>query len=152
MDALLIRDVRGGDFEAWSVLWDGYNAFYGRAGPTAMDGEVTRATWDRFLDPREPMYALVAERNGALVGLVHIVFHRSTNMIRPTCYLQDLFTAPQARGQGIGRRLIEAVYQRAEREGAGRVYWHTHASNATAMRLYDQVAEHTGFVVYRKLL
>ena len=152
MDALLIRDIVPADFPAWLVLWDGYNAFYGREGPTALPAEITRTTWQRFLDPAEPMQALVAERSGTLVGLAHIIFHRSTTLIEPTCYLQDLFTAQAVRGQGIGRRLIEAVYDRARRAGASRVYWQTHETNTTAMRLYDQVAERSGFIIYRKLL
>lgn len=150
--SLTIRDVRAADFDAWQALWDGYNAFYGRSGATALPMDVTRLTWQRFLDPDEPMHALVAESDGVLVGLVHLVFHRSTTLATHTCYLQDLFTAPELRGHGIGRRLIEAVYDRARAHGAGRVYWQTHQTNTTAMRLYDQVAEHSGFVVYRKNL
>jgi GNAT superfamily N-acetyltransferase len=149
---LIVRDVAAGDFAGWLTLWDGYNAFYGRTGPTALPGDVTRTTWQRFLDPDEPVHALVAESRGTLVGLAHLVFHRSTTLATQTCYLQDLFTAPELRGQGIGRRLIEVVYERARAQGAGRVYWQTHQTNATAMRLYDQVAERSGFVVYRKIL
>lgn len=152
MDALLIRDVTPADFPAWLVLWDGYNAFYGREGSTALPIEITRRTWERFLDPAEPMQAIVAEQDGTLVGLAHIIFHRSTTLIEPTCYLQDLFTTPGLRGQGVGRRLIETVYDRARTGGASRVYWQTHETNATAMRLYDQVAERSGFIIYRKLL
>ncbi len=152
MDALLIRDVTPADFPAWLVLWDGYNAFYGREGSTALPVEITRRTWERFLDPAEPMQGIVAEQDGTLVGLAHIIFHRSTTLIEPTCYLQDLFTTPGLRGQGIGRRLIETVYDRARTGGASRVYWQTHETNATAMRLYEQVAERSGFIIYRKLL
>jgi GNAT superfamily N-acetyltransferase len=93
---------------------------------------------------------LVAEDAGQLVGLVHYIFHRSTISIAPTCYLQDLFTKESVRGQGIGRKLINAVYEQARLAGLSRVYWHTHESNSTAMKLYDQVAERSGFVVYRK--
>jgi GNAT superfamily N-acetyltransferase len=95
---------------------------------------------------------MVAENGGRLVGLVHYLFHRNTTMIGPTCYLQDLFTAEAVRGHGIGRALIEAVYQRARAAGSTRVYWQTHETNLTAMKLYDKVAERSGFVVYRKLL
>jgi len=148
--ALMIRPVRPADFDAWLPLWTGYNAFYGRAGATALPDEVTRITWRRFFDGYEPMEAFVAEDGGRLVGLVHFLFHRSTTMIGPTCYLQDLFADPALRGRGIGRALIEAVYARARDAGSTRVYWQTHETNATAMRLYDQVATKSGFVVYRK--
>ena len=151
-DTISIRDVVPADFAGWSVLWNGYNAFYGREGPTALPAEITRRTWARFFDAAEPVYALVAEQDGKLVGLAHIIFHRSTTLLDDTCYLQDLFTAPAMRGKGVGRQLIEAVYARARDAGANRVYWQTHETNATAMRLYDQVAERSGFVVYRKLL
>jgi GNAT superfamily N-acetyltransferase len=147
-----IRSVIPGDFADWKVLWDGYNAFYGREGPTALPLETTLLTWSRFFDAYEPVHGLVAESSGRLVGLVHYLFHRSTIQIAPTCYLQDLFTTEAARGQGVGRALIEAVYERARTARAPRVYWQTHETNAQAMRLYDQVAERSGFLVYRKVL
>ena len=149
-DTFQIRPVTPDDRAEWTVLWNGYNAFYGREGPTALPAETTRTTWARFFDGAEPVHAIVAESGGRLVGLVHYLFHRSTNLLGPTCYLQDLFTAEAARGQGVGRALVEAVYERARAAGAERVYWHTHETNARAMRLYDQIAERSGFVVYRK--
>ncbi len=149
---LAIRVPRPEDYAHWKLLWDGYNAFYGREGPTALAEEITRTTWSRFFDAYEPVHALVAEQSGALVGLVHFIFHRTTIQIAPTCYLQDLFTAAAARGRGIGRALIEAVYARAGAAGTGRVYWHTHETNATARALYDRLAERSGFIVYRKSL
>ena len=152
LSSLVIRPVDATDFPRWRLLWDGYNAFYGREGATALPAAVTRLTWQRFLDPNEPMWAMVAELDGALIGLVHVVFHRSTTLSAYTCYLQDLFTVPGLRGRGVGRRLIEAVYEYAGAKGAERVYWQTHETNATAMRLYDKVAEYSGFVVYRKVL
>jgi GNAT superfamily N-acetyltransferase len=145
-----IRPVQPTDQAAWLPLWDGYNAFYGRVGPTALDPAITRQTWARFFDGYEPVEAMVAERDGTLVGLVHYLFHRSTTLIGPICYLQDLFTSEACRGQGVGRALIQAVYERARSAGAARVYWQTHETNATAMRLYDEVATKSGFVVYRK--
>ncbi|MFI4959676.1 MAG: GNAT family N-acetyltransferase, partial [Lysobacterales bacterium] len=82
----------------------------------------------------------------------HLLFHRSTIQLAPSCYMQDLFTLEAARGRGVGRALIGAVYEYAEKAGSPRVYWQTHETNATAMQLYDQVADKSGFVVYRKLL
>ena len=149
---LTIRPVARQDFEQWLPLWDGYNAFYGRSGPTALDPEVTRMTWHRFFDAYEPVHALVAESGGELSGLVHYLFHRSTTAIQPSCYLQDLFTASAARGKGVGRALINGVYERALLAGSPRVYWQTHETNRTAMQLYDKVAERSGFLVYRKML
>lgn len=97
------------------------------------------------------MHCLVAEDDGRLRGLAHYLFHRSMIAIAPVCYLQDLFTTPQARGQGVGRALIEAVYDAAHAAGSSRVYWHTHETNAPAQALYDRLAEKSGFIVYRKL-
>lgn len=148
---LLVRPVVRSDFEQWLPLWDGYNAFYGRSGPTALSSEITRMTWARFFDAYEPVYALVAESDGRLVGLAHYLFHRSTTAIEPVCYLQDLFTDQAARGQGIGGALINEVYAQARQAGTPRVYWQTHETNHTAQRLYDGVAERSGFIVYRKL-
>ncbi|MGI8772808.1 MAG: GNAT family N-acetyltransferase [Acidobacteriaceae bacterium] len=146
---LTIRSLAPTDFVQWQPLWEGYNRFYGR---DALAAEITEMTWSRFFDAYEPVYALVAEREGQLVGLAHYLFHRSTIQIQPVCYLQDLFTNEAARGQGIGRALIEAVYERARIAGSPRVYWQTHESNTTAMKLYDKVADRSGFVVYRKQL
>jgi len=149
---IAVRSVVPEDFSGWKRLWDGYNAFYGREGPTALALEITQSTWLRFFDVYEPVHALVAEHAGALVGLVHYIFHRSTIQIAPTCYLQDLFTTPELRAQGVGRALIEAVYERATAAGTGRVYWHTHESNAIARALYDSLAERSGFIVYRRFV
>ena len=147
-----IRPVAPRDLAAWRPLWDGYNAFYGRQGDTALPEAVTASTWSRFFDPAEPVHALVAAAGGRLLGLTHYLFHRSTTLIGPKCYLQDLFTVEEARGQGVGGALIEEVYRRARDAGAARVYWLTHETNTVAMRLYDQVAEKSGFRVYDKFL
>ena len=144
---LSIRSVAPTDFAQWQPLWQGYNRFYGRP---ALPNEITQTTWSRFFDAHEPVYAVVAEKEGQLVGLVHYLFHRSTIYIEPICYLQDLFTNEAMRGQGVGRALIEAVYERARIAGCPRVYWQTHENNLTAMKLYDKVADRSGFVVYRK--
>jgi GNAT superfamily N-acetyltransferase len=146
---LIVRSVATADFAQWRELFEGYNAFYGRSGATALPGEVMQTTWRRFFDPNEPVHALVAEQGAGLVGLAHYIFHRSTIHTDPVCYLQDLFTAHAQRGRGIGRALIEAVCAQATIRGARRVYWHTHESNATARRLYDLVAERPGFILYR---
>lgn len=151
-EPLLIRPVQPDDFAEWKILWDGYNAFYGRSGTTALPAEITQMTWSRFFDGYEPMHALVAESAGHLVGLAHFLFHRSTIYLGPTCYMQDLFTIEAARGKGVGRALIEEVYRQAAQSGAGRVYWLTHETNSVAMKLYDKVADKSGFVVYRKTL
>lgn len=148
-DGLIIRAVATGDFSQWLPLWEGYNAFYKRIGPAAISAELTRITWARFFDATEPVHALVAERGGQLTGLAHYIFHRHTAMLGPICYLQDLFTSERARGQGVGRALINGVYDRARAAGSTRVYWQTHETNAVE-RLYDSVAERSGFIVYRK--
>jgi GNAT superfamily N-acetyltransferase len=151
-DSFHVRPVDPDDFAQWKQLWDGYNAFYGRQGATALPEEVTLRTWTRFFDESEPVHAPVADQAVRLLGLVHYIFHRSTISLTTNCYLQDLFTLEAARGKGVGRALIEEVYRRAQLAGSARVYWHTHETNATAMQLYDNVAEKSGFVVYRKLL
>lgn len=140
------------DYVQWLRLWQEYNAFYDRAGPTALPREVNEATWSRFFDPETPMHAFVAQRAGELVGLVHFLFHPSTSSIASVCYLQDVFTAPAARGEGVATALIERVRQEAEQAGASRLYWQTHEGNAVARRLYDAIADRSGFIVYRIVL
>lgn len=148
--SLRVRPVAADEQAAWRPLWDGYNAFYGREGATALAEAVTQTTWQRFFDPHEPVHALVAECEGRLVGLAHYLFHRSMTRIEPVCYLSDLYTAPELRGRGVGRALIEAVGARAREAGATRLYWQTHETNAAGRRLYDQVAQHLGFIVYSR--
>ena len=146
--SVAIRDLQEDDYPAWRPLWDGYNAFYGRVGETALPEAVTAATWHRFFDPAEPVFALVAEVDAKVAGLVHYLYHRSTTRIELVCYLQDLFTARAERGRGIGRALIEAVYERARSAGVTRVYWQTQQSNVPGRLLYERVAKHAGFIVY----
>jgi GNAT superfamily N-acetyltransferase len=149
--SLLVRPIARPDYAQWLPLWDGYNAFYGRSGETALAPEITQMTWARFFDAYEPVHALVADDRGKLVGLTHYLFHRSTTAIEPICYLQDLFTSEAARGKGVGRALINGIYEQARCAGSSRVYWQTHETNLTAMQLYDKVADKSGFIVYRKL-
>ena len=145
---VLVRPAEQDDFAAWQPLWNGYNAFYGREGETALPTEITRATWQRFFDPSEPVFALVAVSDGELVGLAHYLYHRSTTRLELTCCLRDLFTRESERGRGIGRLLIEGVYQMAKTAGVKRVYWQTHETNAAGRLLYDKMAKHAGFIVY----
>ncbi len=149
---IFVRELQPDDFLMWKPLWDGYNAFYGRSGETALCDVITNRTWARFFDAYEPLYALVAERDGELVGTVHYLLHRTTIALTSNCYLQDLFTREEARGQGVGRALINEVYRRAQLMGCARVYWQTHETNTHAMKLYDKVADKSGFIVYRKNL
>jgi len=143
---LTIRPVEAADRPRWEPLWTAYQTFYKVAHPP----EVTDTLWRRFFDGIEPVHAFVAEEGKALIGMAHYLFHRSTSMIGPNCYLQDLFTVEAARGKGVGRALIEALYARAAASGAKRVYWHTHETNTTAQALYDKVAQRSGFIQYRK--
>ena len=143
---IVIRPVGEDERAAWEVLWNGYLAFYkATLAPGASD-----VAWQRFHDPAEPMFLLGAYVDGKLTGIVQYLFHRSSWTVGNYCYLQDLFVSESARGLGLGRALIEAVYERAKAAGSPRVYWMTHETNLTAMKLYDQVAERSGFVQYRK--
>ena len=150
--AISIRDASELDYDQWRSLWDQYNAFYGREGPTALSEDIVLSTWRRFFDPNEQVFCLVAESGGKIVGLAHYIFHRNTITIEDTCYLQDLFTDTEIRGMGIGQKLVSGFYERAKLAGTRGVYWHTHSSNQTAMKLYDKVAVNTEFVVYRNSL
>jgi GNAT superfamily N-acetyltransferase len=144
-----VRPVRPEDYQNWRPLWDAYNAFYGRKDATALPESVTETTWARFFDAAEPVHALVCLSGSEMVGLAQYLFHRSTSAIEPSCYLQDLFTVPTRRGQGVARRLISAVSEAAKAAGTTRLYWHTHMNNRTAQKLYDKIAERSGFIVYR---
>jgi GNAT superfamily N-acetyltransferase len=148
MPEITIRPLAAADRTAWEPLWQGYLTFY----KASLAADITDATFARLTGGQEPMGGFVAERDGKIIGIVHWVIHRSTWNIKNICYLQDLFTAPEARGTGAGRALIEAVKQMAQAKGCFRVYWQTHESNLQAQALYDKVAEKSGFIVYRQPL
>lgn len=143
-----IRMAHEDDFAQWVTLWKGYQVFY----KTNIAEATTDTTWSRFLDPAEPMYCAVAEVDGKLIGMVHYIFHRSCWTEGDYVYLQDLFAAPEMRGKGVGRALIEHVYAVAKAQGGSRVWWLTHETNSDAMHLYDKIADKSGFIQYRKLM
>ncbi len=140
-----IRPLVATDRAAWEPLWAGYLRFYEAAIPTS----TTDLTWARFLDPAEPMVALGAFDGDRLVGIVHVIFHRSCWLPTESCYLQDLYVEADQRGTGTGRALIEAVYALARARDVTRVHWLTQEGNATARRLYDTIATRSGFIQYR---
>ena len=144
MTTALIRPLRAADEAGWRPLWQGYLAFYATDLPEA----VTAMTWRRLLDPQEPIFGLVAERSSGIAGFAHCVLHRGTWLLTNHCYMEDLFVASDARGSGLGRALIGAVYREADARGADRVYWLTHETNATARSLYDHVAQRSGYIHY----
>jgi GNAT superfamily N-acetyltransferase len=145
---IIIRPLQREHHSAWLPLWRGYQAFY----EVDIPSRVSDLTWARLLDSAEPMAGALAWDGAVAVGLVHRIRHRSCWTVGDYCYLQDLFVAPEARGGGIGRKLIEHVYEAAAREGCSRVHWLTHETNATAIRLYERVAERPGFIQFRRKL
>lgn len=148
MSETTIRPLAAADHAAWAPLWQGYLVFY----KASLAPDVSDLTFARLTGGAEPMGGFVAERDGAVIGIVHWVLHRTTWSGKDICYLQDLFTVPEARGSGAGRKLIEAVRQMAQAKGAFRVYWQTHESNLQAQALYDKIADKSGFIVYRQAL
>ena len=145
---LTIRSLTPADRAAWEPLWQGYLTFY----KASLAPEVTQTTWDRFMDPAEPMFVRGAFEGDKLLGIVQCVLHRTSWSDKPICYLQDLFTLPEARGKSVGRKLIEHIYAEAKAANWFRVYWQTHESNAEAQVLYNKLADRSGFIVYRKAM
>jgi GNAT superfamily N-acetyltransferase len=145
---IVIRPLRREDHDVWMPLWKGYQTFY----KVDIAAEVSAVTFDRLLDPKEPMAGALAWAGDRAVGMVHHINHRSCWTVGDYCYLQDLFTAEGIRGAGIGRKLIEYVYDIAKKQGCARVYWLTHETNDVAMKLYDRIADKSGFIQYRRIL
>ncbi|WP_339538454.1 GNAT family N-acetyltransferase [Pseudomonas sp. RA_15y_Pfl2_54] len=148
MSQIEIRPVTANDHAAWLPLWQAYLRFYN----TELLEAVTHSTWQRLLDPSEPTHAALAWADGKAVGMVHYIYHRSNWSIENACYLQDLLVAPETRGTGVGRLLIEHVYATAKADGCAKVHWLTHETNATAIQLYERIAERPGFIQFRKAL
>ena len=144
---MIIRPPQPQDHDGWNVLWQGYSDFY------QVDVSATAAgTWQRLLDPAPdgPFCLLYENDDGQVLGLVHYLFHAQTRLPVPRCYLNDLFTADQARGKGVARALIEAVSLKAGERNCDQVYWLTQSFNDTARRLYDRVATVTPFIKYQR--
>ena len=145
-----VRAVRIADEEQWRTLWQGYHAFYKASVPDA----VYRSTFSRLVGVGGPfeVRGLVAEdaQSGRLLGLAHYMGHRHGWHIENIVYLQDLFVLPSARGRGVGRQLIEAVYRAADEAGTPMVYWSTHHTNRPARRLYDRIGTNSGFIKYKR--
>jgi GNAT superfamily N-acetyltransferase len=136
MHSLDIKVIDSNDFDIWLPLWKAYQRFY----EVVLPEPVTIKTWERLLDPVEPMHAVLAITGERALGLAHSIYHRSTWTANNYCYLQDLFVAQDARGNGVGRALIEHIYADAMRCGATRVHWLTHESNHDGVQLYNRIA------------
>jgi GNAT superfamily N-acetyltransferase len=145
-DVVMIRPLRATDRGQWETLWRGYLDFY-RAD---LPAEVTEQTWAALCLETSAVHGLVAEVDGELAGLAHTVLHPTTWASGPACYLEDLFVAKPWRGRNVARRLIEAVYNFADKSGAASVYWITQEYNAAARSLYDTVAHRTSYVHYQR--
>jgi GNAT superfamily N-acetyltransferase len=142
-----VRPLEPSDHADWLALFRDYVAFYGADVPA----DVVDLTWSRLMGEDAAMLGLGATSgDGRLVGMALVVFHRSTWSATGYCYLEDLYVAPAARGRGVGRALIEAVYAAADARGATRTYWVTEDDNAIARRLYDGMAQRAPFVQYRR--
>jgi GNAT superfamily N-acetyltransferase len=140
----VVRDLVPADHEAWTGLWRAYCRFYRADVPEA----VTAHTWAMIVDPEAPVRALVAEADGRVAGFATYVLHPYTWSLKPACYLEDLFVAPEVRGGGLGGALIQALLDRAGPEGWGRVYWMTEEANTAARRLYDRFTARDAYVRY----
>lgn len=145
----VVRPLARSDATEWRRLWRGYLEFY----ETELDEAVYDTYFERLLgnDPQD-YHGLIAAVDDRPVGLAHYVFHRHGWKTENVCYLQDLYADPTVRGHGIGRALIEAVYEAADVAGAPGVYWLTQDFNETARRLYDRVGTVTPFIKYTRPL
>ena len=147
IEGVQIRSVERADFAAWQTMWTKYLEFY----ESSVEPEIYQNTFDRFFIDREfEPNCFVAVLDDNLVGLVHFLYHRHNWRIENVCYLQDLYAAEDFRGHGIGRKLIEAVYARADEDGASTVYWNTQHFNTEARKLYDKIANLTPFIKYQR--
>jgi len=142
-----IRALKASDREAWEGLFRGYINFY----EAKVTEDVIALTWRRLISGEDGFLGLVAvDAADTPIGIAHVIFHPSTWSPTTYCYLEDLFVDRGARRHGIGRELIKAVYEEADRRGATRTYWATRDDNSQARRLYDRVASLSPFVQYRR--
>ncbi|MDZ5603107.1 GNAT family N-acetyltransferase [Pseudomonas sp. RP23018S] len=148
MPNVTLRPVTAQDHSHWLALWQAYLVFY----KTELADEVSSSTWQRLLDVNEPTHSALAWVDGKAVGMVNWIYHRTNWSIGDSCYLQDLYVDGEQRGLGIGAQLIEQVCSAAKAAGCSKVHWLTQDTNATAIRLYEHVAERSGFIQFRRNL
>ena len=139
-----VRPIEARDEARWRVLWDGYCRFYERE-PSE---KITEHAWRRIMDAGSPVYAIVAEREGRVIGMANYIIHDNTATLTPVCYLQDLFVEPQERAHGVGKQLIDWLVAEMQRRGWSRLYWNTKENNYRARGLYDKYTPHSGFLRY----
>lgn len=142
---IIVRPAEAADEPRWRELWEAYTRFYEREPVDA----ITQHTWARILDPAAPVHALVAlSENAGVIGIANYLTHENTSTLTPVCYLQDLFVDPAARSSGVGRRLIDALWEEVRANGWAGLYWQTKEDNHRARALYDSYTPHSGFVRY----
>ena len=144
--SIKILPLSKGDYDAWFSLWQNYLSFY----ETSLPASTTEKTWQKLLDSTVPIYGFGAWIDNSLVGFTHVVLHPNTWNNTECCYLEDLYVNEKIRGQGIGRALIEYVYEFARQQSCNRVYWTTQESNTAARCLYEPLATKTDMIQYRK--
>lgn len=152
--SVIIRPIEAKDKQQWLNLWTGpgrYIEFY-----KSMDKitpEISETTFARFLDANEPVYSLVAiDANSPdeIIGFANYLTHRNTWTIDDALYLNDLFVCENNRLHGVGRKLIEAIYDEADRLKCDKCYWSTQFENHRAQLLYTKVGVKSGFLLYRR--
>ena len=145
---IIIKSISETEYDSWCLLWQDYLLFY----KASLTDAITKNNWKRFHEPDEGIIALGAYSDGTLVGFVHYIFHKTNWALTDTCYLQDLYIDSTIRGNGVGRSLIEAVFNDAIKKGSPAVYWLTQEHNESARKLYDKISGLSGFVHYNKPL
>ncbi len=140
-----IRKIEARDESRWRELWDGYTRFYDREPSEA----ITRHAWERIMEAKSPVSAIVAEdEDASVIGIANYIVHDSTSSLTPVCYLQDLFVDPDKRAAGVGRTLIDWLVAEMKAQRWSRVYWATKENNYRARGLYDKYTPHSGFLRY----
>ena len=142
---LTIRAIEEKDKDQWLKLWAGYLEFY----KSTISSEQTELTWKRLINNEQKMFGFVAESEEGVIGFTHCLFRPSTWTETDYCYLEDLFVDPNIRGKGIGRALMNKVFELAKEKNSKRVYWTTQEFNKTARVLYDSITPVSEFVQYR---
>ncbi len=140
-----IAPVTTAEFEQLLPLIADYQRFY-RAEP---DSERNREFFRRFLAPSDDGLLLGARGDGGYRGYACLYWHFSSTRATEVVLMNDLFVVAEARGEGVGRALIEASAAVARERGAPSLEWSTEPGNATAQRLYDTTgAERSEWVSY----
>ena len=140
----MIRYLEQNDKENWEKLYNGYADFY----KVPMNTLILDTLWNWIQDDNHIVNGICYELEGKIVGIAH--YRTMPRPIRGQYigFLDDLFVEPDFRRKKIAQKLINHLKSLSKSNNWDGIRWITHSSNDNAKKLYDKIANNTGFELY----